>query len=78
MISINNSLKYLGQFDSDVLAAQAYDRAAVEHRGAKAIVNFRSGIVPVGLAPVSEFHPISTGEIPDAIVAQHVEVRGEC
>ena len=74
MISVNNSLKYLGQFESEIAAAQAYDRAALETRGPKAQVNFRCGIVPVGAAPLMEMRPVILGEIPDALIAQHIEV----
>lgn len=74
MISVNNSLKYLGQFESEVAAAQAYDRAALESRGPKAQVNFRCGIVPVGAPALLEMRPVGTTDIPDSLLAQHIEV----
>lgn len=39
-IRVNKRLVYLGSFETKVLAAHAYDRAALEHFGAFARINF--------------------------------------
>jgi hypothetical protein len=76
-ISVFNELKYLGQFASEIEAARAYDRAALEYRGNKAQLNFTAGVHAVipGVECGLKLVQITNAPIADSVVFYHVQVR---